>query len=319
MKDKSELISYDDIVAAQQIIKNRLHRTPLVESSYLGGLAGVKLFFKLELFQKTGSFKPRGVFNKLHTLDDKEKQKGVISLSAGNHAQSLAWAASQSNIKSTIVMPDTAAESKVKATIGYGGKVVPVKGNLLDTCLTIQKEQDLIMIHPFDDPLIIAGQGTIGIEIIEDLPDVNMVIAGIGGGGLIAGISSAIKAKKPVVKIIGVEPDGASAMNQSLKRGEPVHLKTTNTIADGLAAPFAGHHTLAHVKEHVDQVVTISDDEILIAMRLIFERCKVTAEPAAAATLAALLSGKINIPKKSKVVCVLSGGNVDMARLKTLL
>ena len=319
MRDKSELISYENILEAQQIIKNRLHRTPLVGSSYLGDLTGVKLYFKLELFQKTGSFKPRGVLNKLHNLDDKEKQKGVISLSAGNHAQSLAWAASQSNIKSTIVMPDAAPESKVKATIAYGGKVIPAKGNLLETCLAIQREQDLTMVHPFDDPLIIAGQGTIGVEIMEDLPDVDVVIAGIGGGGLISGISSAIKAKRPEVKIIGVEPEGASAMTQSLIKGEPVHLETTDTIADGLAAPFAGHHTLAHVKEHVDQVVTVSDKEILTAMRLIFERCKVTAEPAAASTLAALLSDRIKPPKDAKVVCVLSGGNIDMTKLKTLM
>jgi threonine dehydratase len=175
------------------------------------------------------------------------------------------------------------------------------------------------LVHPFDDPMIIAGQGTVGVEILEDVPGVEAVIVGVGGGGLISGIATALKAENPEVKVIGVEPQGASAMTQSLQRGEPVHLERTDTVADGLAAPFAGQHTLAHVQAYVDDLVIVSDQEIVEAMGLILERCKVVAEPAAAATLAALLSGKISLPRGSTVVCVLSGGNIDRERLRALL
>jgi threonine ammonia-lyase medium form len=313
------LIGLEDILAARQVIGDRLHRTPLARSNYLGEQAGVQLYFKLELFQKTGSFKPRGVLNKLHHLDPSEKQKGVITLSAGNHAQALAWAVKQIGVQATVVMPATSVRSKVEATRGYGGEVVFADGDLLATCLKLQKERDLTLVHPFDDPHIIAGHGTMGLEILEDMPEVDAVVVAVGGGGLISGIAAAIKEKKPTVKVIGVEPDGASAMTQSLQRGEPIHLERLNTIADGLAAPFAGEHTFAHVRAFVDDMVTVPDQQILAAMGLILERCKVMAEPAAAATLAGLLSGKVKLPQGARVVCVLSGGNVDRERLKTLL
>jgi len=314
-----ELIKLNDVLAAREIIAGRVHRTPVTRSTYLGDQARVRLYFKLELFQKTGSFKPRGVLNKLHHLSSPDKQKGVITLSAGNHAQALAWAARQENIRATVVMPATGLRSKIEAARGYGSEVVLAEGDLLATCLRIQKERDLTLVHPFDDPHIIAGQGTVGLEILEDVPEVDAVIVGVGGGGLISGIATVIKEKKPAVKIIGVEPEGASAMTQSIQRGEPVRLDRTNTIADGLAAPFAGQHTLAHVQAHVDDMVIVSDQEIVEAMGLILERCKVVAEPAAAATLAGLLSGKINLPRGATVVCVLSGGNIDRERLKFLL
>lgn len=315
----NDLIKLDDVLAAREIIAGRLHRTPIMRSSYLGERAGVRLNFKLELFQKTGSFKPRGVLNKLQHLSPPEKQKGVITLSAGNHAQALAWAARQENIRATVVMPATSLRSKVEAARSYGSEVVLADGDLLATCLQIQKERDLTLVHPFDDLHIIAGQGTVGLEILEEVPEVDAVIVGVGGGGLISGIASVVKTKKPAVKIIGVEPEGASAMTQSLQRGEPVRLDRINTIADGLAAPFAGKHTLAHVQAYVDDMVIVSDQEIIEAMGLILERCKVIAEPAAASTLAALLSGKINLPRGATAVCVLSGGNVDRERLKALL
>ena len=316
---KKNLIEQADILSAREIIAGRVHRTPVVGSSYLGEQAGVQLHFKLELFQKTGSFKPRGVLNKLHHLSLEDKQKGVITISAGNHAQALAWAATQSGVSSTVVMPAGSLRSKIEATQGYGGEVILTEGDILETCLTIQKERDMTLVHPFDDPMIIAGQGTVGLEILEDVPEVNAVVVGVGGGGLISGIATALKAEKPDVKIIGVEPEGASAMTQSLQRGEPVHLDRVDTVADGLAAPFAGQHTLAHVQAYVDDLVIVSDQEIVEAMWLILERCKVVAEPAAASTLAALLSGKVNLPQGSTVVCVLSGGNVDRERLKALL
>jgi threonine dehydratase len=319
MTQDDRLIREDDILAAREVIAGRVHRTPVIGSSYLGGQAGVKLYLKLELFQKTGSFKPRGVLNRLHHLSPEDKQKGVITLSAGNHAQALAWAATQSGLLSTVVMPSTSVRSKIEATRSYGGEVVLSEGDLLETCLAIQEERGLALVHPFDDPMIIAGQGTVGVEILEDLPDVDAVIVGVGGGGLISGVATALKARKPKIKVIGVEPEGASAMTQSLQQGEPVHLDRVDTVADGLAAPFAGVHTLAHVKAYVDDLLIVTDQEIVDAMTLILERCKVVAEPAASSTVAALLSGKACLPGGSVVLCLLSGGNVDRERLKTLL
>ncbi len=319
MLDNSVLISLEDIYAARDVIKDRVHRTPLIHSTYLSKKTGQQLYFKLELFQKTGSFKPRGVLNKLHHLTPEERRRGVITISAGNHAQALAWAASQTGISAVTVMPVTAVPSKVLATKDYGAEVILTEGDLLAKCLEVQNERDLVLVHPFDDPLVIAGQGTVGQEILADIPEVGAVIVGIGGGGLISGIATAVKAQKPAVKIIGVEPEGAAAMSASLKRGEPVHLEHTDTIADGLAAPFAGKHTLLHVQQRVDDVVLVSDGEIIEALRLLLERCKVLAEPAAAATLAALLSGKVTLPDNTITVCVLGGGNVDRERLRILL
>lgn len=319
MSSDHSLIGPDDVRAAEQIISGRVHRTPITSSTYLSELAKIRLFFKLEMFQKTGSFKVRGVLNKLHHLSPADKQKGVITLSAGNHAQALAWGARQEGIRATVVMPAHAVRSKVEATRGYGAEVVQTDGDLLATCLAIQKERGLTLVHPFDDLLIIAGHGTLGAEILDDLPQVDVVVVGVGGGGLISGISAYLNAQKPAIKVFGVEPEGATGMSQSLQRGEPVHLDRVNTVADGLAAPFAGEHTLAHVKAFVDKVVIVSDKEIIDAMALILERCKVVAEPAAASTLAAVLSGKLDLRSGATVLCVLSGGNIDRERLKTIL
>jgi threonine dehydratase len=319
MGDATALVGLDEILAARRVIAGRVHRTPVMGSSFLGERAGVRLFFKLEMFQKTGSFKPRGVLNTLHHLTPEEKRRGVITLSAGNHAQALAWAAGQAGIRSTVVMPAAAPRSKVEATRGYGGEVIQTEGDLLAACQQVQKDRDLVLVHPFDDPRIIAGQGTVGLEILEDVPEIDAAIVGVGGGGLIAGIAAALKAKKPTANVIGVEPEGACAMTRSLERGEPVRLDRVSTIADGLAAPFAGRHTLAHVKALVERMVTVSDQEIVEAVGPILERCKVVAEPAAAAPLAALLSGRTGLPRGATVVCVLSGGNVDRERLKALL
>lgn len=319
MHPEADLTQPSDIEAARGRIADRLHRTPLMGSSYLGERTGTRLYLKLEMFQKTGSFKVRGVLNRLNELTPEERQKGVVTLSAGNHAQALAWAAAQSGIAATVVMPATAVRSKVEATRGYGGEVVLTDGDLLGTCLSIQKERDLTLVHPFDDLRIIAGHGTVGLEIMEDVPDADMVIVGVGGGGLISGVAAAVKARRPGARVIGVEPEGAAAMTRSLEQGEPVRLDRVDTVADGLAAPFAGRHNLAHVQRLVDRMLTVGDREIVEAMRLILERCKVLAEPAAASSVAALLSGRIDIPRGATVVCVLSGGNIDMERAKTLL
>jgi threonine dehydratase len=288
-------------------------------STFLGGLIGADLYFKLEMFQKTGSFKPRGVLNKMRSLSDDERRKGVISLSAGNHAQALAYAASMDGVESTIVMPSNALRSKVEATRGYGGTVIQTEDDLLETVLTVQRDRDLTMVHPFDDMHTIAGTGTLGLEILDDVPGVDLIVAGIGGGGLISGVAAAIKLTRPGVRVVGVEPEGAPGMTLALREGRSVHLDKLDTVADGLAAPFVGGHNLDHVRAYVDDVVLVSDQEIIGAMKLILERAKVLAEPAAASTYAALLSGKIKLDPAETVVCILSGGNIDADRLADLL
>lgn len=313
------LVTEADIIAARGVITGCLHRTPVQRSTYLGERAGCRLFLKLELFQKTGSFKPRGVLNTLHHLPKEVKQRGVITLSAGNHAQALAWAAAQEDIPSTVIMPATAVQAKVDATRGYGGEVIQTEGDLLETCLAVREERGLTLVHPFDHPHTIAGQGTVGLEIMEDVPDVDTVIVGVGGGGLISGVAAAMKLRKPGVTVIGVEPEGAPTMTRSLQFGRPARLDRLDTIADGLAAPFVGAHNLAHVQAYVDDMILVTDDEIIQAMGLILERCKVMAEPAAASTVAALLSGKVRAPAGATVVCILSGGNIDGKRLCRLL
>ena len=319
MAHQEKLVSIASILEARSIIKNRLHRTPMTGSSQLSRQYGVQLMFKQEMFQKTGAFKVRGALNKLHHMSDKARQRGVVTLSAGNHAQALAWGAAQYGAPSTVVMPATAVQGKVDATRAYGGDVILTDQGLMDTCLAIQKERNLTLIHPFDDPHIIAGQGTMGLEILEDVPDVDVVVTGIGGGGMISGVAAALKALKPDVKIVGVEPEHSSAMHQSVAHGSPITLKVNKTVADGLAAPFAGTHTLAHVQALVDKLVLVSDEEIVAAMLDIMEWCKVVPEPAAAAPFAAIVNRKFNIEPGAKVVCILSGGNIDRARLRSLL
>jgi threonine dehydratase len=313
------LVSLDDVRKAASIIRGRVHRTPTSTSEFLSNVTGANVTLKLELFQKTGSFKVRGVLNALDALPEAARRKGVISLSAGNHAQALAWGAAKFGIRSTIVMPATATRSKVDATRGYGGEVIQTDGDLLATALEMQRERDLTLVHPFDDLHIIAGQGTVGLEIIEDVPDVDIVVVGCGGGGLLSGVAAAVKLSRPLARVIGIEPTGANAMQQSVERGEPVRLARTDTIADGLAAPFAGQHTLHHVRAFVDQVLTVDDGEILQGMRVLMQRCKIAPEPAGAAATGALLTGRLTIPAGARVMSVVSGGNVDLDRLRGLL
>ena len=316
MSENLPLVSTDEIRRAADAIAPSVRRTPMAESPSLGGiLGGIRLLLKLEMFQKTGSFKPRGVLNRMASLTDAERSRGAVSLSAGNHAQALAYAASAAGIAAVIVMPSGAVRSKVEATIGYGGEVVLTDGDLLQTALDIQRERDLTLIHPFDDLRTIAGTGTLGLEILEDAPEANTVICGIGGGGLISGAAAAVKRANPNIRVIGVEPTGAPGMTLALEAGAPVHLDSLNTVADGLAAPFVGAHNLNHVRAFVDEVVTVEDADIVEATWLIIERAKVLAEPAASATVAALLSGKVETTAGENVACVLSGGNVDRGRL----
>jgi threonine dehydratase len=313
------LVDLPDILAARDVVAGRIHRTPVFESATLSALTGTRLALKLESFQRTGSFKVRGVLNKLHHLTNEERRRGVVAFSAGNHAQALAWGARDLGIRAVVVMPARAVKSKVEATRGYGGEIVLTEGDLLATTHEIQRERDLVLVHPFDDPLVIAGQGTVGLEIVEQVPDVELIVVGVGGGGLISGIATAAAALRPVARVMGVEPDGAAVILRSLEAGEPLRLERLDTVADGLASPIAGRHTLAHIRARVARVVAVADGAIVEAMRLLLERCKVLAEPAAATSLAGLLTGAIEPPSGARVVCVVSGGNIDAERLKELL
>lgn len=313
------LVGLGEIGAAREVIRPHLHRTPVAASSSLGRRVRARLFFKLEMFQKTGSFKPRGALNNMHNLPEEKRRRGVISLSAGNHAQALAYAASMYGIPATIIMPASAVQSKIDATKGYGGEVILTDGDLMEATLEVQGRRGLTLVHPFDDLNTIAGTGTLGMEVLEDVPDVDVVVVSIGGGGLISGVAAAVKLRDPRVRVIGVEPEGAPGMTRSLASGVPAHLETLDTIADGLAAPFVGQHNLDHAQAYVDDVTLVDDEAIADAMGLIMERAKVVAEPAAAATYAALLEGSALLSPGATVVCVLSGGNVDARRMGALL
>jgi threonine dehydratase len=313
------LLGLEDIQRAQARIGGRVHVTPMMSSTTVGNELGVRLHLKAELFQKTGSFKPRGVFNKLLSMDLADRSRGLVSLSAGNHAAALAYGATAVEATATIVMPANANPSKVEATRRYGGEVVQTEGSLLDTCLALQQERNLTLVHPFDDLAVMAGQGTVGLELLGQVQDAGMVIVPVGGGGLIAGVAAAVKLKNPSVRVVGVEPEGADAMSRSLEQGAPAHLDKLDTIADGLAPPFAGEHTFRHVERFVDEMVRVTDSEIIDAVRVLVNQCKLAAEPAGAAGLAALLAGKVSPPPGCTVVCVISGGNIGFEVLKQLL
>jgi threonine dehydratase len=318
-RGRGELLDLEDVQRARVRIEGRVQPTPMMSATTLGDDLGVRLYLKAELFQKTGSFKPRGVFNKLLSMDPTSLSRGLVSLSAGNHAAALAYGATAVGARATIVMPVTAMPSKVQATRRYGGEVVQVEGSLLEACLALQRERDLTLVHPFDEPAVMAGQGTVGLELLGQVPSLDVVVVPVGGGGLISGVAAAVKLQRPSVRVVGVEPEGADAMRRSLDQGVPAHLERVDTIADGLAPPFAGEHTFRHVQGFVDEMVRVTDGEILDALRALLQRCKLAAEPSGAAALAALLSGKVAPKAGSTVVCVVSGGNVGLDLLKQLL
>ncbi|HEY7126166.1 MAG TPA: threonine/serine dehydratase [Ktedonobacterales bacterium] len=318
------MVTLEDVLEAQHVIAGRLHRTPLLSAHSLGEMAQphVRLFLKAELLQKTGAFKVRGALNKLAGVSAEQKQRGLITVSAGNHAQAVAWSAAAEGVPATVVMAETAVRSKVNATRGYGAEVVlfgTSMAGIFDHAHQLERERGLLFIPPFDDPRIIAGQGTVGLEILEDLPDPDVVIAPCGGGGLVSGVAVAIKARRPQTRIVLVEPEGAPSMHKAVAAGKPVPLEKITTIADGLSAPFAGELTLAIVQKLVDDLVLVTDEEISSALGLVLERCKLLPEPAAAASIAALLSGKVKVNEGEKVVAILSGGNIDRERLKQVL
>ncbi len=317
MTDRT-LVSHDEILAARELIAPHVRRTPMMHSVQLSERLGVGLNLKLELFQKTGSFKVRGALNRMAELTADERRRGVVTMSAGNHAQGVAFAARQMGTHAVIVMPAKAVRSKVEATRNYGGEVVLTEADLVATMKTIQAERNLVLVSPFDDPAIIAGAGTVADEIFDDAPATDVIIVGVGGGGIVSGAAVAARARRPGARVIGIEPEGAAAMRLSLDRGSPQKLDKISTVADGLAAPHAGELTYAHVKQLGVEIVTIPDSAIVDAMWTIIERCKVVAEPAASAGLAALLIGAVKVEPGANVVCILTGGNADREKLRAM-
>lgn len=309
--------------AAERRIRPRVLPTPILSSTHLGERAGLggRLLLKCENFQKTGSFKVRGALNTLLQLSDDERSRGVVTISAGNHAQALAWAAQAAGVPCTVVMPEGARSAKVAASRGYGAEVV-LHGDVFAAfarARALEAERQLTFVHPFDDDRIIAGQGTVGLEILDAVAHVDTIVVPVGGGGLIAGIAGAAAAAGGRTRVFGVEPEGAAAMHRSLAAGEPVHLEQIDTVADGLAPPMAGTRTFAVVRERVEDVVLVSDGEILDALRLLLTRAKLLVEPAGAAAVAALLAGRIPVSEGETVVAVLSGGNVSAEELAGFL
>ena len=293
--------------------------TPIITSSSINKLYDLNVYFKLELFQKTGSFKVRGALNKVLNLSDDEKNKGVVSISAGNHAQAVSWVCSLFGIKSKIVMPHNAFLSKVEATKSYGGDVILTRDNMMDVCNEIIDKENLTFIHPFDDYDIIRGQGTLSIELLEDFKNIDYVFISIGGGGLISGMSHVLKLYNPKIKIYGIEPINSDVMNKSMISGEVETFDTnkSKTIADTLAAPFSGKITLEYVKRFVDDILLVSESEIIDSLKFMIERLKVVPEPAAAACFVPILKRKININPQSKCMVIVCGGNIDVDTLKS--
>jgi threonine dehydratase len=313
------LVTLQDIQAARDRIAGLVHRTPMFSSRSLGDMCGgVRLHLKAELFQKTGSFKPRGILSKVLSLTDEERARGVVSLSSGNAAAALAYAGSIAGCRATVCMPSSAVPAKVEATRAYGGEVVLVQGDLLEGFERVREQRGLVVVHPFADPHVIAGQGTLGLEIAEDVPDADVVVIPVGGGGLISGVAAAVKATIPAARVIGVEPAGADIMRRSLAAGRALRLPDMRSVADGLSPPMTEEINLAHVKEHVDEVVAVEDDAILRALGLLVRRSKLAAEPSGAAGLAALLEGSVDVRQDSRVVVVVSGGNADLSLLSKL-
>lgn len=303
-----------DIYEAREKIKDLINPTILDRSSTFSDMCGCEIYLKQENQQKTGSFKIRGALNKILSLDEADKQKGVIAASAGNHAQGVALAAQKAGIEATIVMPVNAPLAKVNATVGYGAKVI-LFGESFDDALNkaheLQQETQAAFIHAFNDQKIIAGQGVVGLEILETLPEVDAIIVPIGGGGLISGISIAVKKLKPNVRIIGVQAENAACYKHSIEEGKIVSLNSVRTIADGIAIKKPGEINFEIIKKNVDDIVTVTEDEIASAILLLLEREKQVVEGSGAVSLAVALNHKIPLTNQ-KVVCILSGGNIDM-------
>ena len=317
-----DLITVHDIETARARLQGLVKTTPCLLSRAFSQELGVRAWFKYETLQLTGSFKIRGAANKIRSLPEEEVRKGVITASAGNHAQGVAYASTQAGVPSTIVMPRTTPLIKIENTRRLGGGVV-LAGDVFDEACEVarqmEREQGLAFIHPFDDEDVIAGQGTIGLELLEQAPDMEVLVVPIGGGGLIAGVATAVKELKPSVRIYGVQTAAAPAMSESFRAGHLLTLEATRSIADGIAVKRPGEHTFPHIRRYVDGIVTVSEDEIRTAIVRLLESGKILVEGAAAATYAALAHRRIPDVTGRNVVMLLSGANIDIAILARLI
>ena len=302
------MIARDDVLGARDAIAGRLHRTPVFSSATLGERAGAPVYLKAELFQRTGSFKPRAVLTKLASLSGEEKSRGVIGISAGNHAQALAYCAALEGLDALIVMWQGASSQKIEATHAYGATVdleADGPAGAFDRLHQLMGETGRPLVHPFDDPLTIAGQGTVGLEVLEDVPDASVIVVPVGGGGLVSGIALAAEGRR----VVAVEPELSDALQRGLEAGKSVPVQP-RSMADGLSAPFAGEHCIEICRRLGVESVLVSEEELADGMRFLYRRAKLACEPAGAAAVAALLAGKIALEPRETVVAVVSGGNV---------
>jgi len=298
----------DDVLAAREAIAGRLHRTPMFSSATLSERVGAPVHLKAELFQRTGSFKPRGVLTKLASLSTEEKRRGVIGISAGNHAQALAYCAALEDVDALLVMWQGASEQKIQATRAYGAEVdleADGPAEAFERLKELMDETGRPLVHPFDDPLTIAGQGTVGLEIVEDIPESSVIVVPVGGGGLISGIALVAEGRR----VVAVEPELSDALHRGLEAGKSVPVQP-RSIADGLSAPFAGEHPVRICEACGVESVLVTEEEIGDGMRFLYGRAKLACEPAAAVGVAALLAGKVTVDPSETVAVVVSGGNV---------
>jgi threonine dehydratase len=316
------MLTLADIREARERVSGVARHTPLERSRSFSEMSGADLHLKLENFQRTGAFKIRGAMNRIQTLSDAEREAGVVTASAGNHAQGVALAASRAGVDATVVMPKFAPVSKVKATRGYGASV-RLEGVDYDEAQAyahqLERDEGRTYVHAFDDPVVMAGQGTLGLEIVDDCPDLDTVVVPIGGGGLISGVAVAIKAQLPDVRVVGVQAEGAASAAKSLEAGEVTEIDSVDTIADGIATRSVGSQALEVMEEYVDEVVTVDDREIALALTLLLERSKTLVEGAGAVALAAVLSDAFEYDDGETVVAALCGGNIDLNRLGTVI
>jgi threonine dehydratase len=315
------VISIDDVTRAAGTIAGRVHRTPLLRSATLSEQLGVDARFKAELFQRTGSFKVRGALNRIAELSDEEKQRGVISISAGNHAQAVAWAAREAGVDALIVMWESADELKVAATRGYGASVdleAVDPTSAFERLTVLHAETGRTLVHPFNDPAVMAGQGTVALEVLEDGPPPDVVLVPVGGGGLVSGIAVAVKARRPDARVIAVEPELSTALHDGLAAGHSVPV-TPRSAADALSAPFAGERCLEVCRTLGVESVLVTEDELGEGFRWLYSRMKLACELGAAASTAALLSGKVVAEPGQTVVSIVSGGNVAARQAAAIL
>jgi threonine dehydratase len=322
MTSASTLLTLDDILAARERLGNAVYRTPCSRSEALSRMTGQSVFLKLENLQMTGSFKERGALNKIATLTPQQAERGVVAASAGNHAQGVAYHATRRGIRSVIVMPLTTPLVKVTATRGFGAEVVLYGANYDEACEEATRlctAEGMTFIHPFDDPLVMAGQGTIGLELLEQVEDLAAVVVPIGGGGLIGGIACAVKESRPGVRIVGVQTSRLPSMRDAIAAHHPVTLEPGTTIADGIAVRRAGDATFPVVERYVDEIVTVDEDEIASAILTLLEREKTLAEGAGATALAALLQQRTSLPKGARTAVLVCGGNIDVTLLSRII